>query len=139
LSQPGDETVSPLAEVGQAGFLALGDRRGRRHRDRFDPTLRVERGDARPLRQLGRAARLLGGVNGRSANRHHRLLGGPRGRQRLVDAPLELADQRRPRMLGQQPVLGGVACRTLHLQARYGGGRRTPLPPNARLARLPAD
>ncbi|HWA54838.1 MAG TPA: hypothetical protein VG816_11750, partial [Solirubrobacterales bacterium] len=82
LAQPGDQAIRPGAEVAEA-VLALrrGSRLGRwgraqrRWRDRRhggDPFLGVAGGDARQLGQLGRPPGLLGGIDRRRADRHHR-------------------------------------------------------------------
>jgi len=138
LPQAGDEPVGPLAEVAEARLMLAGRLgrhgrgRGRDRRQGRDPFFGIDGGDARPLGQLGRMAGLLGGIQGRGANGHHRRLRGARRRQRLLDPPLQLADQRRPAVLGQQPVLRGVSC--VHA-TKYGDQAQIPATPKQRTLR----
>jgi hypothetical protein len=103
--------VGPLAEAAQSGVLRrlLGDDR-----------LRIERRLAGALGDVGGAARLLGGIKRHLPHCDHGLFGRPGDRQRLVDPPLELAQQRRHGALGEQPVLGAVALGSLHWHLNLG-------------------
>jgi hypothetical protein len=130
-SQARDQPIRSRAEVVEAlvNRLSLNRRGwdgGGRHL-----RLSVESHQARALGQLGRTPCLLGRVERRRTDLCHRGLGGSRRRQSQIYALLELADQRRPRLLGKQPVLCAVALGSLH-PFKYGDGRRTPLPRSER-------
>jgi malyl-CoA/(S)-citramalyl-CoA lyase len=97
--------------------------------------LSVEGRSACFCRQGGGALGLLGGADSRRTDGHHRCLGGARRRQRQLDPPLKLADQRRARVLRQQPVLGALARRSIHLLKVRRQPRKSSAPhSNARLA-----
>ena len=135
---PGAEVAEPIVRPRRGSAGGSGGGRGRdqlrvrgglRLRPQGDAPLRVERRDARLLGQLGGATSLLGGVERGGADGHHRRLGGARRRQRLLHTPLQLADQRRPGALRQQPVLRRLGRRGVHplrLRRRRPNSSATP-------------
>jgi len=117
LPQAGNEAICTLAEVTQPFIRRLGLHGGsgrRRNGHRGHDLLCIARGDARPLGQFRGPARLLGSGKRRGSDGHDRRLGCPCCGESLLDPALELADQRWPRALRQQPVLRGIARRALH-------------------------
>jgi hypothetical protein len=128
-AQPGDDPVGTLAEAAQA-LVFVGDRAGDgaaapvlKHRG---ARLLGEQGGAmglfgRPQGLFDRAAGLLGGVDRGVADRADRRLGGIGDVESLLDPLDQLVEQRRGRLLAEQPILRRVALGGLD-QANLGFG-----------------
>ena len=110
-AQPRHHPVGPLGEAAQAlvSRRDLDLRRGGPGRSPVGEHCR-----AGPLGKLGRATRLLGGVDRRRADRHHRGLGSAGGDDRLVDPLAPARSAAAAGALGQDPVLRVVALGILH-------------------------
>ncbi|HXS32431.1 MAG TPA: hypothetical protein VN758_01490 [Solirubrobacterales bacterium] len=114
-SQASDEPVRPLAEAAETVIDRLRSDRGHWvDNNGCHFRLRLKRDDARPLGEIGRTPGLINGVKRRRADLRHRGLGGAGGCQGQINALLELANQRRSRLLGEQPLLCAVVPSGLH-------------------------